>query len=231
MPRHARLALDGVSVHLIQRGVDRGACFFCDDDRRHYLALLASAAKEHGCALHAYVLMANHVHLLVTPTSGPTLGRMMKQLNERYVQAVNRQYQRSGPLWDGRFRSCLVDSEAYLMACYRYIELNPVRAGIAVHASAYRWSSHRANATGAPDRPLTPHAIYLALGTDVASRARAYRALVEEVLESSEVDAIRTATRGGHALGSPGFQGQISAMLGRRVAPGRRGRPRRIPVA
>jgi putative transposase len=130
MPRRARLALDGVSTHLVQRGIDRSACFFCDDDRLHYLALLAELAPALGCAVHAYVLMTNHVHLLVTPAHGTGLSQLMRQLNQRYVQAINRAYRRSGTMWEGRFRSCLVDSEAYVLACYRYIELNPVRAGM-----------------------------------------------------------------------------------------------------
>jgi len=125
MPRRARLALAGVSTHLVQRGIDRGACFFRDDDRLHYLALLAELAPALGCAVHAYVLMSNHVHLLVTPSRAESLSRLMRHLNQRYVPAINRAYRRSGTMWEGRFRSCLVDTEAYMLACYRYIELNP----------------------------------------------------------------------------------------------------------
>ncbi len=228
MPRQARLALDGVSVHIIQRGVDRGACFFTDDDRYFYLDQLAKAAAAHACALHAYVLMSNHVHLLMTPTHGQSLGKVMKQLNERYVQAINRTHQRTGPLWEGRFRSCLVDSEAYLLACYRYIELNPVRAGLVSHPQAYPWSSHRANATGMPGRPLTAHERFLALGPEPGTRGGSYRALIADAMENKTIDAIRIATRAGRALGGTRFQNELAAALGRRVTLGKAGRPGRL---
>ena len=227
MPRRARLALDGVSTHLVQRGIDRGACFFRDEDRLHYLALLAELAPALGCAVHAYVLMTNHVHLLVTPSRADALSRLMRHLNQRYVQAVNRAYLRSGTLWEGRFRSCLVDSEAYVLACQRYIELNPVRAGIVRDARDYPWSSHRMNASTLPSALLTPHEVFLALAPDATSRVAAYRALFAQALPGDVVAGIRRATAGSYALGGPRFQEQVGAMAGRRVVPGVPGRRRR----
>jgi len=226
MPRLPRLALGGVSAHLVQRGIDRGACFFRDDDRLHYLALLAELAPALGCAVHAYVLMTNHVHLLVTPSRADALSRLMRQLNQRYVQSVNRAYRRSGTLWEGRFRSCLVDSEAYLLACHRYIELDPVRAAIVDDPRDYPWSSHRMNASTWPSTLVTPHEVFLALGPDPESRAAAYRALFVRRMPGDVIADIRRATAGSHALGSPRFQEQVGAMLGRRVVPGVSGRRR-----
>lgn len=135
MPPRTRLALDGVSVRRVQRGVDRSASFFCDDDRAHYIALLTEPAAALDCAVHADVLMTNHVHVLLTPALGIKLGPLMTQLNQCYVQAIHRAYRRKGPLCEGRFRSCLVDGEAYVLACYRCIELNSVRAGMVSHAT------------------------------------------------------------------------------------------------
>ena len=227
MPRQARLTLAGVSTHIVQRGIDRSACFFCDDDRLHYLALLAELAPALGCAVHAYVLMTNHVHLLVTPSHADALSRLMRQLNQRYVQAINRAYRRSGTLWEGRFRSCLVESEAYMLACYRYIELNPVRATMVRDPHDYPWSSHRMNVSTLPSKLLTPHELFFALAADAPGRAAAYRSLFIQDMPETVIADIRRATAGSYALGSPRFQEQIGAMLGRRVAPGIPGRPRK----
>jgi putative transposase len=227
MPRRARLALDGVSVHLVQRGIDRSACFFCDDDRLHYLALLAELAPALGCVVHAYVLMTNHVHLLATPARAAALSQLMRQLNQRYVQAINRAYRRSGTLWEGRFRSCLVENEGYVLACYRYIELNPVRAGMVDGPLDYPWSSHRMNASGLSSNLVAPHDVFVALASDPAARAAAYRGLVAEAMPRETLAAIRHATAGSYALGSARFQSEVAAMAGRRVVPGLPGRPQR----
>jgi putative transposase len=144
MPRRARIQLPGVPVHLIQRGNNRSACFYADEDYRFYLDHLTEQATKHRCAIHAWCLMTNHVHLLVTPRHADSLSRLMKALGQRYVQYINRTYRRSGTLWEGRFRSCLLQEEAYVLACYRYIELNPVRACLVAHPAEYRWSSYRA---------------------------------------------------------------------------------------
>ena len=143
MPRRARLTLPNIPLHLIQRGNNRQACFFADEDYRFYLDWLAEHAGKTGCQIHAYVLMTNHVHLLLSAETAQAAGALMKALGQRYVQYVNRTYQRSGTLWEGRFRSCLTQDETYLLACQRYIELNPVRAGMVAHPADYRWSIPR----------------------------------------------------------------------------------------
>ena len=228
MPRRPRLSLPNTPLHLIQRGNNRQACFIADEDYRFYLDWLAEYAGKTGCRIHAYVLMTNHVHLLVSSARGAAPGEMMKGLGQRYVQYVNRTYRRSGTLWEGRYRSCPTQTEDYLLACQRYIELNPVRAGMAEHPAEYRWSSYRANAQGESDALIQPHAVYDALGPDAAGRQAAYRELCRYELEPELVDEIRRATNGNYALGSDLFAEQIAAALGRRVTPGKSGRPRKV---
>jgi putative transposase len=228
MPRRARLALPNVPLHLIQRGNNRQACFFSDEDCRFYLEWLNEYARKTGCRIHAYVLMSNHVHLLLSAERAAAVGMLMKALGQRYVQYVNRTYRRSGTLWEGRFRSCLTQDEAYLLACQRYIELNPVRAEMVTHPAEYRWSSYRANAQGEPDALLSVHPLYAALGIDAVSRQAAYRELFRFELEPGLVDEIRRATNGNFALGNSRFTDEIAAALGRRVTPGQSGRPRKV---
>lgn len=228
MPRRARLALPNVPLHLIQRGNNRQACFFSDEDCGFYLEWLNEYARKTGCRIHAYVLMSNHVHLLLSAERAAAVGMLMKALGQRYVQYVNRTYRRSGTLWEGRFRSCLTQDEAYLLACQRYIELNPVRAEMVAHPGEYRWSSYRANAQGEADALLSAHPLYSALGSDAVSRQAAYRELFRFELESGLVDEIRRATNGNFALGNSRFTDEIAAALGRRVTPGQSGRPRKI---
>lgn len=225
MPRHARLTIAGVPLHVIQRGHNRSACFFAATDYLYYLEQLTAQAGRFTCAVHAYCLMTNHVHLLLTPASAEGCGRTMKHLAQRHAQHVNRTYRRSGTLWEGRFRSCLVESEPYLLACCRYIELNPVRAGLVRDPRDYPWSSYRANAEGALDTCVTPHERYLALGCDPAERRDEYRALCRTGLAAAPLDAIRSATNGGFVLGSARFAEQIASVLGRRVTRGQPGRP------
>ncbi len=226
MPRRARILLPGVSLHLIQRGNNRSACFYADEDYLFYLDVLMEQAKKHGCAIHAWCLMTNHVHLLATPESPDSAGLMMKGLGQRYVQYVNRAYRRSGTLWEGRFRSCLMQEEAYLLACYRYIEMNPIRAGMVEHPAEYRWSSYRANAQGESSVLRCPHPLYQALGRDEMLRTEAYRELFRYQLDAGLVDQIRAATNGNYALGSPKFSAEVEAALGRRVTRGKPGRPK-----
>ena len=228
MPRRPRLALPNVPLHIIQRGNNRQACFFAEEDYRFYLDWLRQYADKSGCRIHAYVLMTNHVHLLISAERPESTGALMKALGQRYVQYVNRTYLRSGTLWEGRFRSCLTQEDRYLLSCQRYIELNPVRADMVEHPAEYRWSSYRGNAQGESDVLLTPHALYLSLGRDEASRAAAYRELLRYALDPGLVDEIRRATNGNYALGSTAFAAQVSAALGRRATPGKSGRPSRV---
>jgi putative transposase len=225
MARLGRYFLPDQPLHVIQRGNNRGAIFFCDDDHARYRAWLAEAAAEYGCAIHAYVLMTNHVHLLVTPREEESLPRVMQSLGRRYVRHINGVYRRTGTLWEGRYRAAPIDSEAYFLACCRYIELNPVRAGMVAHPRDYRWSSWRAHALGAADDLVSEHALYRALGRSAAERQKEYRALFRPALDDGFVDALRAATNGGWALGDARFKRRVAKASGRRVAPLPKGRP------
>ena len=217
MPRPPRPDLAKVPQHVIQRGNDRQACFFHEHDCLTYLTLLREAALRHDCAVHAYVLMTNHVHLLVTPAEQGAVSRMMQTLGRNYVTHVNARYRRTGTLWEGRYKSCLVDSEEYVLACYRYIELNPVRAGMVVKPAEYPWSSHRCNASGEPDPLVRPNAEYLALGSASSPACVAYRALFTQELSDERLVEIRAYVQQQKALGGARFQSQIEAALGRHM--------------
>ena len=225
MPRRARLRLADVPVHLIQRGNNRGPCFFADEDYRRYLHHVEQLSREFGCIVHAYVLMTNHVHLLLTPHAVDSASLLMKHVGQRYVQYVNRTYARSGTLWEGRFKSCLLQSGAYVLACYRYIELNPVRAGMVAHPLDYPWSSYRANAEGRPDNLVIPHGEFEQLGTTPEARRTTYRQLCESCLDPLVITTIRDATNGNIALGDARFRSAVEAALGRRAGRGSPGRP------
>jgi putative transposase len=225
MPRQPRLDLPGIPQHVVQRGNDRRPCFFQPIDRVRYLDELREAATRHGCAIHAYVLMTNHVHLLVTPAQAGRVGRMMQALGRRYVRYVNDRYQRTGTLWEGRYRSCPVQSDEHLLRCYRYIELNPVRAAMTASPADYPWSSHAAHALGRADPLLTPHPQYLALGADAPMRQAAYRAWVAAAVPPEELDLIRLRLQRQHALGSECFRTMIEERLNRRAGPASIGRP------
>lgn len=181
MPRRARLLLPNVPLHIIQRGNNRQACFFAEEDCIVYLDWLKEYAAKTGCLIHAYMLMTNHIHLLISTEHSESAAALMKALGQRYVQYVNRTYQRSGTLWEGRFKSCLMQEDNYLLSCQRYIELNPVRAGMVAHPAEYRWSSYRANAQGEVDALLQPHSLYEGLGRSAESRQTAYRELLQTV--------------------------------------------------
>ncbi len=227
MPRRSRIMLADVPVHVIQRGNNRGACFVTDEDRSFYLFHLGRNLGRSACQLHAYCLMTNHVHLLLTARSGGGCADLMKSVGQLHSQYFNRTHKRTGTLWEGRFRSCLVQSETYVLSCYRYIELNPVRAGIVGSAADFPWSSYRSNALGERDALITPHADYLRLGRTTEERRSGYAELFGTT--SKEIDEIRSATNGGYALGDDSFRRRIARALGRRVEKGRPGRPVRGP--
>jgi putative transposase len=200
MPRPPRAVSAGETLHLIQRGNNRGACFVDDEDREYYLAALLRASRRARCDVHAYVLMTNHVHLLVTAGDAEAPSRMMKMLGCTYVRHFNERYERTGTLWEGRYRSTRIDSDRYFLQCSRYIELNPLRAGLVSSPADWRWSSFRNNSDGQPDALVRPHALYLALGHSSSNRREAYRALFATPLSQHVVDAIRRATNKGIAL-------------------------------
>ena len=225
MPRSKRLDLPGVAQHVVQRGNDRQACFFEEADFIRYLQDVRESSMRYACTVHAYVLMTNHVHLLVTPTAAGGVARMMQAVGRRYVRYVNDSAGRTGTLWEGRYKASLVDDERYVLACYRYIELNPLRAAMVAEPEAYRWSSHAANAHGAPDPLVQAHPAYLALGVDAAQRHAHYRALVADGVAEDELAAIRLYVQRQRALGSERFRAQIERVLQRRAGIGRPGRP------
>ena len=225
MPRRARLVVPNIPLHIIQRGNNRQACFYNDDDYLFYLDSLLEYSQKTDCTIHGYVLMTNHVHLLLTPRDKESVGHLMKRLGQRYVQYINRTYQRSGTLWEGRFRSCIAQEDRYLLHCQRYIELNPVRAKMVDHPADYQWSSYRTNAQGERNKLLSPHFMYEKLGLTDATRQENYRELFRYDLEPGLVDEIRKATNGNFVLGNDRFKEEISKTLGRRVIPGKAGRP------
>lgn len=230
MPRRPRIKLAGTPQHLVQRGVNREPCFFADEDFQCYLHWLFKAAADWHCQVHAYVLMTNHVHLLVTPTTNDGLAKLMQSVGRRYVQYVNRIYKRSGTLWEGRFKSSLVQTEDYFLLCQRYIELNPVRACMVDDPAQYRWSSYRHHALGQHDSRLHMHSQYLALGRELETRQEAYRDLFRFELEEAAISDLRLALQQGQAVGSEKFKEAMSEASGVRRTQTRRGRPLK-PVA
>lgn len=194
---------------------------------RFFLRCLFDYLPESGCAIHAYVLMTNHVHLLVSPASSAAAFSLMKPVTQKYAQYFNRKYKRVGTLWQGRYRSSPIETERYFLACHRYIELNPVRAGLASEPGAYPWSSYRANALGETDVLVANHSIFSALGADKEQRHQAYRALFDEALTEVQVSTIRDAINGNAALGSARFAEYIRSTTGRRAVRHAAGRPAR----
>jgi putative transposase len=225
MARRERQRVTGLPVHIIQRGNNRQACFYAEADYQFFLHHLRELAKRAECEVHSYALMTNHVHLLLTPylSRGPSL--LMKLLGQRYVQYINKTCRRSGSLWDGRFRSSFIQDSHYVLACYRYIELNPVRANMVKHPIEYPWSSYAANATGKPLSWITPHGEYLALGLDDEKRQAAYRGLFDSELDPQLLREIRVSTHGGYAIGTGRFREEIETALERRATPRGPGRP------
>jgi len=227
MPRRARLALAQIPWHIVQRGNNRAACFFEPADYRHFLEDLRELAEPCACEVHAYVLMTNHVHLVLTPatTTGPA--QLMKALEQRHAQYINRRYGRTGTLWQGRFRSSIVQSDAYVLACCRYVELNPVRAGMVKDPSDYRWSSYRANGAGEFSPIIRPCPAYLALAPTLDERLQTYRALFGSHAEAEALTSIRVALNANAVLGEANFVAAVSTTLGRHVLKRPVGRPAR----
>lgn len=227
MARLPRICPSGIPQHVIQRGNNRQICFVDKQDILVYAGWLKDYARKYEVAVHAWVFMTNHVHLLVTPSSDDGLSDTMQSLGRRYVRYFNNRHGRSGTLWEGRFKSCLVQTEIYLLHCYRYIEMNPVRAGMVDDPSAYRWSSYHCNALGVESELCTPHHEYLKLGKGPEARLENYRALFKTRLDPELLQQIRTSTNRGLALGNDRFEQEIESVYGRRVRPARMGRPRK----
>lgn len=226
MPRRPRTHLDGLPLHIVQRGHNRDACFLNEQDYLAYLGWLDEALRQTGCQLHAYVLMTNHVHLFLTPERAETIPKLLIALGRRYVQYFNRNYKRTGTLWDSRYKSSLVQADAYLLATMRYIELNPVRACMVDDPAHYRWSSYRANALGQAQPRVTPHPVYTDIARDESERHAAYRQLFRPQLDDDAIADIRLALNQSLPLGSSRFHEQIERAVGERREARPRGRPR-----
>lgn len=227
MARLPRFVLPGHPQHVIIRGNNRDPVFNADADYRFFLDKLLEATRKHQCDVHAYVLMTNHVHLLVTPHTADGISKTIQFLGRYYVQYFNYTYQRSGTLWEGRYKASLIDSEAYALVCYRYIELNPVRANMVSHPAEYPWSSFRGNALGVHDELLTPHPLFLALGGSEGERQAAYQALFNAHLDDKALEDVRAALNKAWVLGSEHFRMKIAAQLNRRASPLPKGGDRR----
>ena len=217
MARMPRLYVEGASQHVVQRGNNRDACFFCEADYAFYLQKLREASEKYDVAVHAFVLMTNHVHLLVTPSSKEGVPRMMQALGRNYVRYVNITYKRSGTLWEGRYKSSIVGGDRYFLTVSRYIEQNPLRAKMVSLPGEYPWSSYRHNAMGVKIALISEHESYIKLGECKASRLLAYRSLFDVALPSSVVDDIRLCTNKEWIIGNEKFKSQIQDALGRKV--------------
>lgn len=224
MPRRARITMAAVPHHVVQRGHNRKATFFADEDYHAYLHHLRDGALRYGCAVHAYVLMTNHVHLLLTPANEDGLSKLMRYLGSRYVQYVNFVYRRRGTLWEGRFKSSMIDAESYLLRCYRYIELNPVRAEMVRRPEDYCWSSYAYHALGKTDPLIADHPLYQALGVTEEARRMAYRELFRHELDQDTLVEIRDSLNQGLALGVERFKDEIEAVVARSARAGKPGR-------
>jgi putative transposase len=229
MARLPRLDLPGIPQHVVQRGNNRLPCFLDDGDRLRYLQLLRESLAATRCRLHAYVLMDNHVHLLVTPQEAGDVGRLMQRLGRSYVGLFNARHGRSGTLWEGRYKACLVDSEDYILRCHRYIELNPVRARLIDNPASYRWSSCPAYLGRRTTSGLSEHPVWLGLGNNVAQRREAWRQMLDEALPPEQLAEIRLYLQQQRALGRDAFKAMVAAKTRRFASARPAHRPRREP--
>ena len=227
MARLPRICPPGIPQHIIQRGNNRHVCFASERDFAAYANWLKEYSQKFSVAIHAWVFMTNHVHLLATPGKKDGIPLMMQSLGRRYVQYFNYTYRRTGTLWEGRYKSSLVQTERYFLQCQRYIELNPVRAGMVTDPSEYAWSSYRCNGMGIVSDLCTPHEEYMKLGRYGIQRLRTYRSLFKAQVEGELLEEIRYTVNQGNALGNERFRDEIEALYGRRVRPAKMGRPRK----
>jgi len=221
-----RMYLPGIPAHIVQRGNNREPCFFNDDDYYFYLERLEPALKRYKVSLHAYVLMTNHVHLLMTPADAEGISRVMSLLGQQYVRHINKTYRRSGTLWEGRHKASVVNTDEYLLQCYRYIELNPVRAEMVSAPEAYPWSSYGYHAWNRENALIDDHELYLALGVSPSARCDAYRELFQYELSDDDIHIINQSIHYNYPLGNDRFREKIEAVLKRKVGYARQGRPK-----
>lgn len=226
MPRLPRLCLPGITQHIIQRGNNRQACFGAEEDFITYAHLLTEYATQYNVHIHAWVFMTNHIHLLATPTTNNGISQMMQAIGRRYVRYFNHTYRRSGTLWEGRFKSCLISAPEYLLTCQRYIELNPVRANMVNHPSVYKWSSYRFHTQHDENLSTqfwTPHPIYIGLGKTQKQRSENYHSFFKGHIDDTEIHHIRQTTQQNMVLGNDRFKQEIEQLTGRRTNPLQRG--------
>ena len=211
--------------HLVQRGNDRQTCFRDGADYRLYLELLGVACKKHSCDIHAFVLMTNHVHILLTPNEPEGASLVFRDLGRDYVRRFNRRHGRTGTLWEGRFKSSLVDTDNYLLACCRYIEMNPIRARLVENPADYPWSSFHTNALGESSELIVPHALWQSLGYDDSTRRKAYLSLFDSALSAGQIQAIRDGFNKGLPTGDNSFKQNLEKLYSVKFGTGVRGRP------
>lgn len=230
MARLPRLVVPGQPHHIIQRGNNRQPVFLDEEDYSRFLVWMREAARTYRVAIHAYVLMPNHLHLLASPAEATGLAQMMQWIGRKYVPYFNQKYNRVGTLWQGRFKTSVIDSENYFLVCSRYIETNPVRAQLAATPQDYRWSSYAHHAGLVQDPVVVDHALYWALGNTPFGREAAYRALFHTPIPTPELHTIQAAVMKGWPLGSDTYKSQLQQRAKRQVLPARRGRPPKNPV-
>ena len=228
MARLPRYYIKDQPQHIIQRGNNREPIFATNEDYLFYLECLQVAAKRHDLSIHAYELMTNHVHLLASPQKANSIPKTLQSVGRRYVQYFNHCYNRTGTLWEGRYKATVIDSDRYLLTCMRYIELNPVRAGMVEHPRDYNWSSYVANGEGKKNTMLTQHCLYQQLGSNEVGRLSAYQQLFQSTITSIELDTIRESTNKGWCLGNDLFKEKIERLSKRRAAPNPKGRPKTV---
>ena len=227
MPRKKRFYQPGVPVHVFQRGHNKEPVFFDNQDYLAYLRFLKAAADDLGCLIHAYVLMTNHVHLLATPQAENDISLLFQNIGRYFVPYINKTYRRRGSLWEGRHKGNILESEAYFLICMRYIEMNPVRAGMVDHPAKYRWSSYAANGLGVSNAVLTEHAEYVAVGRLSEARQIAYRGLFDHAEDAEALALLRCALQTGTPLGNARYKMEIEAALDLKVGFAQRGRPKK----
>ena len=228
MPRKPRFVIPDVPMHVVQRGHSGNPVFIEEADYQAYIKWLKEGAKRYHCAIHAYVLMTNHIHILTTPADTQGVSRMMQYIGRFYVPYINHTYGTSGSIWEGRYKASLVQEENYLLICMRYIELNPVRANMVRYPAQYRWSSFRCNGQGKEDELVTHHPLYKSLGNDKRACAHAYKGLFKARLDKDILNEIRSAWQTGTPLGNDYFREKIEKKLNCKVGQARRGRPTKV---
>ena len=231
MPRQLRYRLPGVPQHVVQRGNNKQVTFFDECDYRRYLEDLQEACEKYDCDVHAYVLMTNHVHLLMTPQHEDSIAKVMPSVGRKYVRYINGTYKRTGTLWEGRYKASVIQSELYLLRCYRYIELNPVRAGMTESPMEYKWSSYAYNGFNKKDDIVCPHKCYLKLGQSVDERTQAYRELFRHQMDNRLLNEIRDVTNQCRVLGNERFRKEIELALDIKTTPVKQGRPKKVVIS